>query len=59
MAGPQIIYRVAAHLGTKGDLAGAMKSKAAAVSGLGASLDQAAAKAQAWGASQVSAVAVS
>ena len=57
MAGPQIIYRVAAHLGTKGDLAGAMKSKAAAVSGLGASLDQAAAKAQAWGASQVSAVA--
>lgn len=56
MAESQIVYRVAAHLSSKGDLAKSMAAKAAAVSGLSQKLDMATSKAMAWGSAQTSAV---
>lgn len=55
MAGPQIIYRVAAHLSQKGSLAGDMKKTQAVVGGLAESLKTASGKADAFGRSQVAA----
>ena len=49
MAEPQIIYRVAAHLSSKGDLAKSMQQKAQAVGGLSMRFDSATAKVMAFG----------
>jgi hypothetical protein len=56
MAEPQITYRVAAHLSTKGDLAKSMGQKAAAVGGFSAKLDAASSKAMAFGRAQTQAM---
>jgi hypothetical protein len=59
MAEPQITYRVAAHLSSKGDLAKSMGQKAAAVSGLSAKFDMASSRAMAFGSAQTAAVGAS
>lgn len=59
MAEPQIIYRVAAHLSSKGDLAKAFKAKAQAVNALGSKFDAVSSKALAFGRDQVAAVGAS
>ncbi len=59
MAESQIVYRVAAHLSSKGDLAKSMQAKASAVSGLASKFDMASAKAMAFGREQVAAVGAS
>jgi hypothetical protein len=56
MAEPQITYRVAAHLSSKGDLAKSMGQKAAAVGGFSAKLDAAASKAMTFGKAQTQAM---
>lgn len=55
MAGPQIIYRVAAHLSQKGSIVGDTKKAAAAVGGLAETLRGASGRAEAFGRSQVAA----
>jgi hypothetical protein len=56
MAEPQITYRVAAHLSSKGDLAKSMGQKAAAIGGLSAKLDMASSRAMAFGRAQTQAM---
>jgi hypothetical protein len=56
MAEPQITYRVAAHLSSKGDLAKSMKAKATAVGGLSSKFDAATSKTMAFGRSQTAAM---
>lgn len=56
MSEPQINYRVAAHLSSKGDLAKSMGQKAAAVGGFSAKLDAASSKAMAFGRAQTQAM---
>ncbi len=59
MAEPQIIYRVAAHLSSKGDLAKSMQQKAQAVGALSSRFDAATAKVMAFGRANTSAITAS